>query len=496
MPQVKQAPKTPEEPPTATVVEQLPNGEPTAPPAAVDNGEAAAPASPPSTLKAKGKQKPPQELRYPDYQVAECFGDDGLTEEQVKILLGYDDGGEEKTYTESIPDGLQQLFGKNVILRNDLNNRPLDVTITRTYGQAYLQRQWKRNNAAIGIGQYGNIMDGQKRMIGFLWACTRLRSEREKELWAKVWPDPAQFRLESIVVYGMEETQDVRQTIDNTQARSFADTLYTDPTFQPKAKGSDRVRLCRMYEFATRFVWNRVGVKRAFRLNVTPAEYNDFRDRHPKLEAAVKHIDEENQGSERGVAKWVSPGYAAGLLYLMAASASDGDKYRRGNPPRQGLANLDRFDDACQFWVQLVSGRGKLKEALHDARRPMVDENKKKVYVPVFGEAGGREERLACIIHAWNLWIKKQPLTGAALTPEGSYQANEDGEWHLADKPVLSGIDVGDGRDREETEADEDANGDPPAPTPEELEIAKEAAKADREKPKEPAKKKGPVRKK
>src|SRR5690606_6127125 len=78
----------------------------------------------------------------------------------------------------------------------------------------------------------------------------------------------------------------------------------------------------------------------------------DLLSRHPRLIDAIKHIHDEN--GEGAISRLYSPGYAAGLLYLMACSESDLVAYRNGDN-RESALKFSRWKSACDFWVTIVS---------------------------------------------------------------------------------------------------------------------------------------------
>jgi hypothetical protein len=171
-------------------------------------------------------------------------------------------------------------------------------------------------------------------------------------------------------------------------------------------------------------------------LKRTHAEALDFLQRHPGILECVKHIHEEN-GSEGHIQCYISPGYASALLYLMATSQSDNEKYKEN--PCESLLDLGLYEKACEFWVSLASNDPSLKP-LQTALAAVLNDD----------EAGGSlvAERIALIVKTWNNYVDGQTVKSTDLKLE--YVQDSKGINRLAEHPAVGGIDIGDPKEGEE----------------------------------------------
>jgi hypothetical protein len=181
-------------------------------------------------------------------------------------------------------------------------------------------------------------------------------------------------------------------------------------------------------------LWHRTGASLdAFAPRRTHSESLDFIARHPRLLAAVRHIQEEND-TENKIGKFIPVGYASGLCYLMAASATEGEK-----ESRDGYTQVERaceeqidfkyWDRACEFWVLLAAGAAELAP-IRAAIVALCEER-----------SASFAERCALIAKAWVAFSQGKPVTAAALLLE--YEDDANGILVLAETPIVGGIDLG-----------------------------------------------------
>lgn len=397
---------------------------------------------------------PEREVVYDKVDVMLCAGDDALTAEMFMDLLGWE------TESETVKFGnaydLVDHAGKKVRLTRNGNNRPWSESWSRQLAQDHLNRRWRLNGETVVVGRYAQMLSGQHRGIGLIlasqmWADEGLPGNAH---WRTLWPDGPPT-MEGIVVFGVDESSETTRTLDNVKPRTLADVLYTSGLFANK-KPEDREELSKMLERAVMILWDRTGEKANGTAPMrTHSEALSFIERHPTVIKCVKHIHEEN--SEGAVRTWIAPGTAAGLMYLMAASEADGDKYREEAPwTEKTLGKLDEYKRAEEFWTLLAGNNPDFAPCVETLGRI-------KDYAT--GCGGSIDERLALVLHAWTAYTNGTLADGVTI----KYQAdrNDDGNLVLDDFPTLTGIDLGWGA--AESLKDTTNAGDPPDPSPEEI---------------------------
>jgi len=199
----------------------------------------------------------------------------------------------------------------------------------------------------------------------------------------------------------------------------------------------------------------------AFAPRRTHAESIDFIERHPKLIEAIEHIIEED-GSDGKLRKYLGLGYLAALLYLMGASNTPPERYRELESPTEDQLNWDRWDVACDYFVELAQRA--------DSIRPIVE-----AQVCIYNEGGGTvDEIIALLVKGWNSYAKNRKVVKA---PNLHYEKDEEGIKRLVECPAVGGIDYGEPKEATEPIRQE--------PSPQEIaqrakkeRMAKEAKKA------------------
>lgn len=434
------------------------------------------------------------EYQYPEIDPRKCLGDNALTCSDMKKLLGWES---ESDYTArilrenprakeaTVKYGTDYLLvdeaGEKVRCRNNNGNRPFTESHARKLAQDILNRNWADsrngedrtvNGETICISRNGDVVSGQHRGVGFILACQMwagLNPEKDhSEHWKKLWPEEP--TLEAILVYGVSDSPEVLRTLDNVRERSLSDVLFTDPDVFGKVKQADRKVLTRMLDHAVRFVWNRTGVKDAYNPYVTHSTSLGFLARHERLKRCVKHIWEGNQPQkpENGsgtetylpISRYIPPGTAAGLMYLMASGTSSVDAYHKADPRTEKKLKWDLWDKAEEFW-NLLAGTAK---EFKDVRFAFVRED---------GTKRTRKERIAVLVKSWLRFADGKSLSEkeVSLAPS-DFAPNRRGVLELVKNYTVGGIDLGDYRDEEEsTEEKVEGNGGPESedPDPEEL---------------------------
>jgi MutS domain I len=488
-----------------------------------------------------------REVRYPNYECFICCGDGtlpntvpALTAEKAQDMLGWED--EEQYATRVIADkqaqgwdtkklselkveyGDDYLFkdenGKKVRCTNDIGNRELKPHVVETYIQDVLNKRWAPegpNGEAVIIGRTGIVNSGQHRLIALARAEQR-RTGHEKNHWAQYWP--SEVTMDTVVFRGASESILTTRTYDNVAPRTLADTLFQDTSLFSKSSRGDRSALTRMAAFAVKFLWERTGAKdNPYAPHITNSEVGDFINRHRRLCLAVSHIKTEDSrtktvsenGKQRQVSykaisdknAFVGAGTAAGLMYLMGASASDGPRDAKGQLLKYAEADPAPTEKALTFGKGARDGRGgETWDKAEDFWRFLAEGHPDfvevvRAFAVLYGQDGDRKvtlpEKVAVLVQAWNAFRQNKPITPEVVSLEKDY-APKNGVRVYCGNPVLGGIDLGfhreaDGGGDDDGGAsggsgDDDAPGDavPAAsgayePTEEELEARKEAVR-------------------
>lgn len=349
---------------------------------------------------------------YPEKKARWCVGDKALTLETIDQMLGW------REETPEQPFGDDYLFvfnGTKVRCLNNIRNRPIYWDRVLMLAQEHLHGKWKANGETLIIGRTALILNGQHTLIAAKVAEWERTKGPKAEHWQRVHPDP--ITVEKLVAYGVEETDEVINTMDTCKPRSLSDVIYRSPYFKD-LRSKDRVTVSKMLDHAITFLWDRTGAKMdAYAPRRTHAEALDFLARHPKLEDAVRHIWNEYRADWDVSTKRVGAGMASGLLYLMAASGTPADRAARYHEGvRDGSAcenhlDLGRWADACRFWT-MVRAQAPEVVAITKALATCLD--------PLKGLGGTRDEKAAVLARAWAAFQvnPKGKLTAADLKLE------------------------------------------------------------------------------
>jgi len=388
---------------------------------------------------AKGAQK--SKVLYPTVKVEVCDGKNALTAQRAKELLGWEEETEDKDFGSDYL--LRDENGIKVRCKNNDRNRPLYKSNLEALKQELLQGRWKLNGEPIIIGRTGRILNGQHSLIALVLAD---QVYRKNELWKSVRPKPPV--MPRVIVYGVKEDDATVNTMDTCKSRSLFDVLYRS-TYFIKSAPKERRLFARMTDYAVRLLWARTrAMENPYAPRRTHSESLDFIDRHPRILSAVDHIYGLEKG-QKAVSRFMSPGYAAGLLYLMGSSASEGDSYFGGERKEEAL-DWSNWEKACDFWYQVASGQ---IEAVKEAIVSAMEEVGRKLTA---------RELCTMFVKAWNLFVSGKELKATAIKPV--FQKDELGLLHLDENPTVGGIDLGE-KTKEEFPPMERT----PDPTPEEI---------------------------
>jgi hypothetical protein len=148
-----------------------------------------------------------------------------------------------------------------------------------------------------------------------------------------------------------------------------------------------------------------------------------FLKRHPKLLACVRFLYRANREGRRPIRVLkLCAGECAALMYLMSSSASDGDKYRNGEPPNEQLLDWSNAVGACNFWSRFADYAPSLKPV-----RAALDD----LYNVEKSPRWPRGETFTVLAKAWNLFLAGDKLTKENLTLDHG------------ERPKVGGIDQG-----------------------------------------------------
>jgi hypothetical protein len=396
----------------------------------------------------KMKQEQAQtKILYERVEIEVHGPDDPLTVEDAKYLLGWE---------EAKKDGAHDLIdaeGKRIRLAKNTMNRPFRASWAKTLAGEILNGRWRLNYEPLLFGKSGAIISAQHRLVALVLAAQEWAKDKDRWTWK------GEPTIQVLCVVGVEEDDQVVNTIDTGVPRSLADVIYRSPYFDGMSRG-ERSKAARCCDYAVRLLWYRTGAKRdAFSPQRTHAESLDFLDRHTKLLDAVKHTLIEDGGKGK-LQHYVSPGYAAGLLYLFGSSATDPKPYRSARVQDESLLDFSRWRQAQTFFV-LLAGRSPKLEALTVSLAELLDR----------GEAVNNSMRWALLVSAWNAWID-----GGKVEPENlalEYVTDRNGNTALAEEPTCGGIDSID----EEEPVDDDPEPKKVDPTPEQIDERKVKAR-------------------
>ncbi len=390
----------------------------------------------------KTEGEPTRKVAHKETRTELYQGKNALTAEQARELLGWEEErGKQKFGAHYL---LKDLRGTKVRCTRNLINRPLYTSKVESLRQEILHRRWRFNGEPIIVGCSDLLLNGQHQCVALITAVQEWEANREH--WSLFWP--TEPMIEKVIVYGVPEDDDTANTMDTCKSRDLIDVIYRCHYFGPLEHGQCAA-LSRVLGYAVRLLWDRTGQKLdAYAPEMNHSEAIDHINRHPRLIQAAKHIWEEN--GEHGIAHYISPGYAAGLLYLQAACRSDRERYTAAQSPNEELLDAGLWDQACDYWTELAKGAEGMK-AVRDAF------NLTGQYYGGIKEIP-QADRRALLVLAWLSYLDgKGQVKPTDLKLE--YDVNEeDGSRRLVgDPPIVGGIDVGsaDAIDEEVVRADD-----------------------------------------
>lgn len=469
-----------------------------------------------TTAKVKTDTMTAVPVKYPSPHVEICVGEKVLTADRAKELLGWETEADYIAKLKTVDanlneDDAKKIFAKDafltdkdgmkVALRNNTRNRPWQESVTESYVQDILKRHWEFNGETVIIGQYGHVLSGQHRLIALVFAEQLRTGDKEKDHWAEFWDGPV--TIPAVVVYGIEESTRVTRTIDNVKSRTLSDVLYADSDLFKDYNISERKSIARAAEYAVKFLWERTGEgdreRNSFAPKRTHSEALEFMDRHARLKDCIKFVMDEDKG-KGNIARFVYPGHAAALLYLMGCSGTAEDKiqdYFGERPPREKHLNFGNLKKAKMFWSDLARGDVSMANVIL-ARCPVrgdtVDdegniEMNGKVFDTYVNDKrqlgdGSQAEQVAILIRAWNHYVKDEAIEPMQLGYTIDTDELERNVFTLTEFPVIeNSIDCGrkvrTPKKKKDEETTEEGDGETPPDVFEELTDDEGDAKAE-----------------
>lgn len=367
----------------------------------------------PAKTKAKTKTKA-KGIVHPEPSVELMYGDSPITADYARELLGWSvlpDTAED--------DAILDMEGNKIACLNNDKNRPIYKTTVLTLQQEILRKRWKFNGEPIIIGQRGTILNGQHTLLSLIFAAQAYAAEPDLYEWKE---EPT---IEKTIVFGVEEADVVVNTMDTCKPRSLTDVIYRADYFSA-FKPAERKLAARLANYAVSMIWDRTGVSTEEDApRRTHAESIAFLDAHPNLLECVKHIIASNVNNAIG--KYVSPGYASGLMYLMSAAKTDSAEYVQVR--EESAVDLSLFNLAADFWATLANPKSKEFAHFRSTYLAMAAEGNTSI-----------PERIGIIVKAWSRYADGKTIRASDL--ELLYSLNEDGERVLSETPEIGGIDV------------------------------------------------------
>lgn len=415
-------------------------------------------------------------VKYPTEHVEICKGDKALTAERAKELLGWETEAEYIAKLKTVDanlneDNAKKIFAKDafltdkekmkVALRNNTRNRPWQESVTEAYVQDLLKKHWEFNGETVIIGQYGHVLSGQHRLIALVFAEQLRTGDNEKLHWEETWDGPV--TMPAVVVYGIEESPRVTRTIDNVKSRTLGDVLYADSDLFKDYNLGERKSIARAAEYAVKFLWERTGEgdkdRNSFAPKRTHSEALEFLDRHARLKDCIKFVMDEDKG-KGNIARFIYPGHAAALLYMMGCSGTSQDKiddYFGERPPREKHLKFDNLKKAKMFWSDLARGDVSVANVIL-AQCPVRGNNiaedgtiemTGKVFDTYANDKrqlgdGTQAEQVAILIRAWNQYVKDETIEPIQLTYAVYKDEMDRNVFTLEEFPVIeNSIDCG-----------------------------------------------------
>ena len=336
--------------------------------------------------------------------------DDSITYEDAQQMLGWVTESDDLKFGDDFL--CRDIDGRKVRCENNKDNVPFAPVRAATYKQEILNGNWRLNGEPVIFGVTGNVLSAQHTLVGFILAVqTWRRNPDEYPLWKE---EPT---LSTYVSVGIDESDEVVNTIDTGKRRQLSHVLFRSEILS-SVKKKDRTKVAKMCDSPVRTVWDRTGQKfDAYSPRLTHSEALGYLKEHPKLIQCVKNI--HDQDVEQGISKYLPPGVAAGLLYLMGC-----DSTKKG-----GKRAWSSMTKAKEYFRCIAKS-----EAASSAVGRKI--------VGLFNQGlGTLDERVALVVMGWLAYKEKTLVEAKDLKLK--YNQDRDGFKYLSEYPSVGGIDYG-----------------------------------------------------
>lgn len=366
-----------------------------------------------------------------------------VTHEDCMRLLGWEEIDKEMSVDEAAAAGcnldLKKLTGRNIILKNNARNRFLTPSWLLTLRQEHLNGRWYLNGDSIVIGEHGQVLSGQNRMIGLVLAYYEWENGKRKEHWREIHKTPPV--METLIAFGVPESDDVFRTLNAVLPNTVAQVVYRSDYLKGR-KAADRRYIGKIAEHAVTLLWHRTGVvddKQVGKL--TNSEAMDFIRRHPRLMEVIDFVWGSIGKGE--IAGRLRVGYATGLVYLMATSASDPNDYVQADAPNmrsEAKLSFDNMEKAKDFWRKLFKEKG--TGPMAEVRKAMITMSSDATPDNKGYWATSRLNRVyAVLCRAWEGYLAGEKLTADYLKLK--HHTDKDGITKLVGTFTFGGVDEG-----------------------------------------------------
>lgn len=384
--------------------------------------------------------------KKPRVQLA--MGAKALKMDQAQKLLGWRVIKKDEKVDPELENGrVKDFLGTDVVLMNNLTNRPIDMSWVKVLAEELLFGNWTFNFENVIISERGFVVSGQHRLLALVYACQMWDEDSDRfPLW-KSHPT-----MECSIGYGVSDDPKTVRTLDTNRPATLSDSLYRSQYFF-KLAPKERKLVAKMMDNAIRFLWDRTGVKDAFGLTRTHSHAIEFLERHGYMQECVALINQENM--DKGISTYIPVGRAAGMMYLMACCDADNTKYKEAAQPTERMLKFNHRAKARKFWELLGSPDASEPElnGQFDIVRKLINDmtSDEDVY-------GSNDKTAECIlIKAWQLFVNDTVITRKLIKPKMGKETTDEYTWHYIDEePLLGGIDFGGCRVDEDLDADEE----------------------------------------
>jgi hypothetical protein len=380
----------------------------------------------------KRKKKDGKEIHIVVHQ-----GEDAMDINTMKTYLGWvDEAQASEEEGKEVKFGSDYHFrdclGNKVRITNSLrtedgeaSNRPLALADCKKYAVQMLSGRWNFSCEGYGINEAGRIIDGQHRLVAAVFA--EQTRQANLEACINLWEgnkDP--FKLEGIVIIGIEDNPDLEDTLNTGRNRKLKDVLYRNYDGWPKGTTDKEVRKYAPHlQTALKVVWERTSGKNISAARHFPHnEAKEFIKKHPKLVNCVIECVKYEDGAAKNITTYVSLPYMAAIMYLGGTSRTDYVEYLE-----EGAEAIDyTLMEQMETFVSEFTG-GVID--LQPLRNVLININARS--------GAARDEIVGLLVKAVNLYLegKKIPKTLKLKKTK-----DEHGALRLAERPRLGGLDI------------------------------------------------------